>query len=226
MPIDAVRGERVDAIQSALSTEDYDLMTLAHMLVTYKISLLESEFEKETEILADRQKRLEFLNKVHRLYNSSLVDDRGGMELTGSEYDALLQEAKEMQAEMLNRRERAAELEAQIAALQADGVDENSDAVRELKREVAALRQGADEMEDTLNASALLNQEKTKFSRDERDRMIDNVRTQDKLLKAQNSYQSQMIQRLQSERLEYINIGKDIMNKLHDAKKRMASNFR
>jgi hypothetical protein len=107
-----------------------------------------------------------------------------------------------------------------------NGTNNNGDVIKELRKRADHLRRSADEIEDALSASNLLEEEKVTYSRDERDRLIDNVRTQDKLLKAQNSYQSQMIQRLQTERLEFINIGKDIMNKLHDAKKRIAGNLR
>lgn len=67
--------------------------------------------------------------------------------------------------------------------------------------------------------------EKNKYNKDERDRLMENIRMTIDDLNVQNDMQLQTITRLTNERYESYQMARSILKPLHDAKTRMAQNI-
>ncbi|GEM_PF-2409122 len=204
---------------------------LHHVIVTEKLSSVEKQQQDEYQILFERQKRIEFLGRVRQLFNNpAYVNDvDGSIDLTNSpEREGLVAEAEAMMEEAEELREAANLLQEQIDALKEidarDGTDHSSD-IKALEERRDALNGLADEIEDTVNATHLLDGT-TKYSREQRHQVKDNMETQSGSLKNLNTYQHTKVQRLQSELMEILNLIKSMMSRIHDTKVSTARGIR
>ncbi len=208
---------------------DYSLQTLLTMMLVDKIDSTDKQTREEVDILTDRQKRIEFLNKYLRAINSNTSNKDGSVKTCNLE--DLKQEGLELLEEADNRKARAEELKGQVEELKEREGDHAAE-IAKLEKEISWLEESAEEIYTVLQSCDIIDKDNNpvkvpkKYSDAVRTKIIENIRSYSKMLQSRNNYQSQVVSRFNNERHEVLMLAKDMARSLHEILKKMASNIR
>ncbi|NGX58630.1 MAG: hypothetical protein K940chlam3_01538 [Chlamydiae bacterium] len=225
--------ERLDgsaAVDGTPIVGDHSLQKMIHMMLVEKLDQVDEKARVEVDILLDRQKRVEFLNKYEREVNSVIDNKTGTVER--EKLNDLIEEGLELKADADIRRENAAKLRDEIEELKADDEEGNKAEIAKKTKEAEWLEQSAEEAYTVLQACDIIDKEGnvvdglTTYIETATTRLMENIRSYKKMLQTRNNTQSQMVQRLNNERNEALMLAKDIQKTIHEIMKRMASNIR
>lgn len=223
----------VEEVNNLIQVGAYNLDQLVRMLLTDKMLQVDIKVKDEISLLNDRQKRVEFLNKFLRELNTKTsVSDES---LDRSLLQGLIDEGMQLKADADKKLVEVTQLEEKMNALKAlEPSTSNTTQIDELQKKINFNRTTALETYDTLRACDIIKEkgkdqfepvDRKSYSERERERLVENVRSQNKMMQDLNAFQSQKIQQCNSERHETIMLAKDIAKTLHDIKKRFASNI-
>lgn len=218
---------RIDSIESAPVVGDHSLQKLVHMMLLDKLNTVDEQVRVEVDVLLDRQKRVEFMNKYLRETNGAI--DRNGT-IQREKLNDLFEEGLEMKEEADNRLASAEALQERIDELAADDQDHAAE-IAQLEKERDWLNQSAEEINTMLQACDIIDKEgnavkgPVTYSDTAASRLQENIRSYSKILQTRNNTQSQMVQRLNNERNEALMLAKDIQRTIHEIMKRIASNI-
>lgn len=208
---------------------DASLQDLIKSMLVDKIEDVEQEAREEVKVLTERQKRIEYLNKYLRGINSETSSKDGTVDTGKLEH--LKEEGLKFKEEADSFREKADELREKLQELK-DGNENYSKEIRAIEKEINWLEESAEEIDSMLQACDIIDNEGNivdgprKYSDAVRGKVIENIRSHSKILQSRNSYQSQMVTRLNNERHEVLMLAKEMARNLHEIIKRMASNTR
>lgn len=203
----ALRSRAIDQVIEVNPEDDTELQTMAKALVTQRLTNLKNRGLTEVQQLKDRQQRIRLMHSMLRAINES--SDENGVDFKkNAEFEKLREKAKElMQA--------GNALVAEADRLEKEG----------RKAEAKALREEGSEMQEV---AQVLGAESSKeiYSKDEKDKLVENLRMTCEDLNTVNQLQTQTVSRLNNELHESLLIGRDIMKRVHEILSAMARGIR
>jgi len=208
---------------------DHSLQTLAHMLLLEKLEKVDGDVRDEVRVLTGRQQRIEFLDRYLREMNASVESatetvDRHNLE-------DVIQDGLKMKDEADQYRIQADKIEAEIGALREEDEFGNVQLIARKESEAKWLRESTDEIYTTLRACDILTKDgeivegPSVYLKESTRRLLENMRSYNKILQTRNNTQSQMVQRLNNERHEALMLAKDIQRTINEIMKRIASHI-
>jgi hypothetical protein len=219
----------VDGAEHAVYAGGHSLQTLLTMMLMEKIDNTDKQTRKEVDILTDRQKRVEFLNKYLRAVNSNTSTKNGTVKTETLE--EIRAEGLQLLEDADSRKAKAEELRGQVEQLKSSDEDHAAE-IADMEKEISWLEESAEEIYTTLQACDIIDEEKNpvtppkKYTDPVRGKIIENIRSYSKMLQSRNNYQSQVVSRLNNERHEVLMLAKDMSRSLHEILKKMASNIK
>jgi len=208
---------------------DHSLQTLAHMLLLEKLEKVDGDVRDEVHVLTDRQKRVEFLDRFLREMNTNVENSTGSVDRHNLE--GVIQDGLKMREEADQYRLQADNIEAEVMNLREDDEFGHAPLIARKEKEAKWLRESADEIYTTLRACDILTKDgdfvdgPAIYLKESTTRVLENLRSYNKILQTRNNTQSQMVQRLNNERHETLMLAKDIQRTIHEIMKRIASHI-
>jgi chromosome segregation ATPase len=177
---------------------------------------------------AELKHRQDYVKILHQLMkamnkatdNKSAVDVNKNPELKQL-FDELKAKVAEMQKEADSLKQEADKLLAEADELEAAGKTEQAE---KLQDRAATLKEDAAELKEIAKVLDI-DKDKSFFSKDDRERLMENIRTTCGDLNARNDLQMQTIQRLTNNRHELLQICRTLQKSVHDAAMRPAHNL-
>lgn len=201
--------------EMGLPPEDHGLQTLLKLLCAERLKLLEGMMHDEIDVIKGRQERIRWLNNILRAINNSTDDKKGTLEFSAdSDLQKLLDQAKEWTVKADTLEKQANELDETIKQLESDPSASNEQ-IQALKAKQKLLREEVSEIRDTVKA-VTFPPGKHQFTKSERERLVDNLRTAHEDLSALNQQQMQTMNRLNNERHETLLLAKMIAKNIHE----------
>lgn len=208
LDIETITADGVKSV-GKLPKDEMGLQDLTHTILVDKLNYAENEARVQVENLKDMQKLLEFLNQYLREVNANTKDSDGTFDREPME--ALVKKAKKLVKEFEQCR------------AEAERIKETD------PKKAEWLNEYASHIEDTLKSCDVINNKgelvkKLKYSETERDRLVENLRTQNKNLTQAINYMQQVVQKFNNIRHESLMIAKQIIENLNSTFRKIISN--
>jgi len=211
--VEDVTSESIEAVLP--KDESHSTQTLLKLLCAHRLKELERIMYDETQTLKKRQQRIRWLNSVLRAINQSTETKKGTLEIQeGSELEKIFEKGKELYEEAEKMMEEAGAIDEEIEELVQDP-EKNKDLIHSLKKHSKLLKEEAQEIMDTVNAANVYGN-KDWYGKEERERLVENIRMAHEDLTSLNNQQMQKVNRMNNERHETLLMAKMLAKMLND----------